>query len=141
MARFVDTNILVYAEDRDAGPKRERAMDLLIDCWNSGDGVVSVQVLKEFYVTVTRKLRNPLASQQAEGMVAEYLTWRVVESDSALLRNGIRLSQSASLSLWDALVVEAALRSGCDRLYSEDLNHGQRFGQLEIVNPLLESGR
>lgn len=141
MARFVDTNILVYAEDLDAGPKRERAMALLMDCWNSGDGVISVQVLKEFYVTVTRKLRNPLAAEQAEEIVAEYLTWRVVDSDSALLRHGIRLSQSASLSLWDALVIEAALRSGCDRLYSEDLNHGQRFGQVEIVNPLLESGR
>ena len=139
MARFVDTNILVYAEDRDAGPKREQALDLLLDCWKSGDGVVSVQVLKEFYVTVTRKLKSPMVPEKAEAIVAEYLTWRVVESDSALLRNGIRLSQSASLSLWDSLVVEAALRSGCDRLYSEDLNHGQRFGGLEIVNPLLES--
>ena len=137
VARFLDTNILVYAEDLDAGQKREKALDLLIDCWNSGDGVVSVQVLKEFYVTVTRKLQSPMASEKAEAIVGEYLTWRVVESDSALLRNGIRLSRSASLSLWDSLIIEAALRAGCDRLYSEDLNHGQRFGHLEIVNPLL----
>ena len=141
MARFVDTNILVYAEDRDAGTKREQALDLLLDCWKSGDGVVSVQVLKEFYVTVTRKLRSPMHPDQAERIVAEYLTWRVVDSDSELLRNGIRLSQSASLSLWDALIVEAALRCSCDRLYSEDLSDGQCFGQLEIVNPLLESRR
>lgn len=137
MARFVDANILIYAEDLDAGEKREKAVELITGCWKEGDGVVSVQVLKEFYVTVTRKLRRPMAPRKAESIVDEYLTWRVIASDPGLLRRGIARSRSSCLSFWDALVVEAALRGECDRLYTEDLNHGQRFGRLKIVNPLL----
>ena len=80
-----------------------------------------------------------MTSERAEEIVSEYLTWRVVDSDSTLLRNGIRLSRTASLSLWDSLIIEAALRASCRQLYSEDLNHGQRFGHLQIVNPLLKT--
>jgi predicted nucleic acid-binding protein len=132
---FVDTNILVYAEDRDAGRKHEVARDLIVDLWNSRDGVLSVQVLQELYVTLTRKVRRPLSAARAAELVREYLAWRVVDNDGALLIGAMALQQKGSLSFWDALIVEAASAAGCQRLYSEDLNPGQRFGAVEIVNP------
>jgi predicted nucleic acid-binding protein len=133
---FVDTSILVYAEDRDAGIKHEPARDLVARLWNERSGVVSVQVLQEFYVTVTRKLKRPLAAPRAAEIVREYLTWNVVANTGDLLVHAMSLQQSARLSFWDALVVQAAVDAGCDALYSEDLNEGQRFGPLIIVNPL-----
>lgn len=132
---FVDTNVLVYAEDRDAKGKHESARDLVVRLWEHRDGVVSVQVLQEFYVTVTRKMKKPLTSSKALAIVAEYLTWTVVENTGALLTGAIELQQRSRISLWDAMVIQAALAAGCDRLYSEDLNAGQRFGPLVIINP------
>jgi predicted nucleic acid-binding protein len=132
---FVDTNILVYAEDRDAKRKHDRARDLVVELWRSGDGVVSVQVLQEFYVTVTRKLKKPLAPSRALEIVEQYLTWTVVENTGGLLTAAIDLQQKAQLSFWDAMVVQAAIEGGCNRLYSEDLNAGQRFGSVVVVNP------
>lgn len=132
---FVDTNILVYAEDKDAKQKHEIARDLLVQLWNERDGAISVQVLQEFYVTVTRKLKKPLSSAKALEIVDEYLTWTVVENTAKLLTAAIALQQRAQLSFWDAMVVQAALEAGCDKLHSEDMNAGQRFGSLVIVNP------
>lgn len=135
MPRFVDTNILVYAEDRDAKAKHGIARDLLVELWDNGGGVVSIQVLQEFYVNVTRKLKKPLNSAKALDIVREYLTWTVVENTGRLLTSAIELQQKAQLSFWDAMVVQAAIEAGCDRLYSEDLSAGARFGSLVIVNP------
>jgi predicted nucleic acid-binding protein len=132
---FVDANILVYAEDLDAGPKHVVARDLITDLWHSGEGVLSIQVLQEFYVTTTRKMSRPLSREDALGIVEQYLLWRVVENNKRLLLAGIRLAASIKISLWDALVLEAALAEGCNRIYTEDLNHGQKVGDLLIVNP------
>ena len=133
---FVDTNILVYAEDKDAGPKHEAARDLVVRLWNERQGVVSVQVLQEFFITVTKKLRRPLTAARASEIVREYLTWTVVNTTGDLLVQAISLQQAARLSFWDAMVVQAAIEGGCDTLYSEDLNDGQRIGSLQVVNPL-----
>lgn len=134
---FVDTNILVYAEDRDAGSKHAIARDLVADLWHSGDGVLSVQVLQEFFVTVTRKMPKPLTSDAALRIVEQYLTWRVVENTGGLLLASIRSASALKVSFWDALILEAARAERCDRLWTEDLNHGQRVGDLTIVNPFL----
>jgi len=134
---FVDTNVLVYAEDRDAGSKHTVARNLVADLWHSGEGVLSVQVLQEFFVTVTRKIPRPLAPQEAGAIVEQYLTWRVVENTGELLLAGIRLASTLKVSFWDALILEAARVERCDRLWTEDLNHGQRVGDLTIVNPFL----
>jgi predicted nucleic acid-binding protein len=134
---FVDTNILVYAEDRDAGSKHAIARDLVADLWRSGDGVLSVQVLQELFVTVTRKMPKPLTSDEALGIVEQYLTWRVVENTGGLLLASIRSASALKVSFWDALILEAARAERCDRLWTEDLNHGQRVGDLTIVNPFL----
>jgi len=133
---FVDTSILVYAEDRDAGAKHESARDLLVRLWTDRQGVVSVQVLQEFFVTVTKKLRRPLTAARATEIVREYLTWTVVDNTGDLLIQAITLQQAAKLSFWDAMVVQAAIEAGCETLYSEDLNESQRFGSLLVVNPL-----
>ncbi len=135
MAAFVDTNVLVYAEDRDAGRKHVIARDLVADLWRSGEGVLSVQVLQEFFVTVTRKMPRPLAADKALAIVEQYLTWRVVENTGDLLVAAIRLASALQVSFWDALILEAARAAGCARLWSEDLQHGQRIGDLAIVNP------
>ncbi len=132
---FVDTNILLYAEDRDAGAKHEVSRDLIVRLWDGRDGVLSVQVLQEFYVNVTRKLPRPLTGPRALEIVREYLTWTVVENTGKLLAEAIVLQQAARLSFWDAMVVQAAIEARCEYLYSEDLNPGQRFGSLIIVNP------
>ena len=134
---FVDTKILVYAEDSDAGEKRGRARDLIVGLWDSQDGVVSVQVLQEFYVTVTRKLTRKMPSKKATAIVEEYLAWKVIDNTTDLFQSALRLHNEARLSLWDALIVEAALDAGCERLYTEDLNPGQRFSSLVVVNPFL----
>jgi predicted nucleic acid-binding protein len=132
---FVDANVLIYAEDRDAGDKHLIARNLVADLWRTGDGVLSVQVLQEFFVTVTRKLPRPLRPSEALAIVEQYLTWRVVENTGDLLLAGIRLASELKVSFWDALVIQAARTERCDRLLTEDLNHGQRIGDLTIVNP------
>jgi len=134
---FVDTNVLVYAEDRDAGSKHTIARELVTDLWHSGEGVLSIQVLQEFFVNVTRKVSRPLALEDAFAIVEQYLTWRVVENTGDLLLGGIRLASTLKISFWDALMVQAARVANCDRLWTEDLNHGQRIGDLVIVNPFL----
>lgn len=135
MPSFVDTNILVYAEDRNTKTKHEAARDLIIELWEDREGVLSIQVLQEFYVTVTRKLKKPLSVAKAHEIVREYLTWTVIENTGRLLSAALDLHQSAQLSFWDAMVVQAAIEAGCDKLYSEDLNAGQRFGSMIVVNP------
>jgi predicted nucleic acid-binding protein len=132
---FVDTNILVLAEDRDAKGKHDIARELVLGLWNDRQGVLSIQVLQEFYVTVTRKLKTPLRAAEALDAVREYLTWTVVENTGSLLLEAVELQQRAQLSFWDAMVVQAAIQAGCDRLYSEDLNAGQRIDSVTIINP------
>lgn len=135
MPSFVDTNVLVYAEDSDAKDKHRIARDLVLELWDLRDGVVSMQVLHEFYVTVTRKLKRPLTVGKARDIVDEYLTWTVIDNTGPILLGAIDVQRHVKLSFWDALVVQAAITAGCDRLYSEDLNAGQRFGAMVVVNP------
>jgi predicted nucleic acid-binding protein len=127
VADFVDTNILVYAEDRDAGSKHVMARDLVGHLWRSGQGVLSVQVLQEFFVTVTRKVPRPLASDAALAIVKQYLTWRIVENTGNLLVAAIGAASAHQVSFWDALILEAARMARCDCLWTEDLKYGQRI--------------
>jgi predicted nucleic acid-binding protein len=138
---FVDTNVLVYAYAYDhpehavVGLKNVIARDLVVSLWETRRGVVSVQVLQELYVTLTRKGKPPLDPEQAHRVVREYLAWEVVENTPELLVAAIELQRDAQLSLWDAMIIRAALDVGCSELYTEDLNAGQRFGPLLVVNP------
>lgn len=136
---FVDTNVLVYAYDRAAGAKRDFARDLLEALWNEGRGVLSTQVLQEFYVNIRRKTRPPVSQEVARALVADYLVWDPIVNDGATVLEAIDVGHRYQLSLWDALIVVAARRGDASVLYSEDLNHGRTFGSVQVLNPFLES--
>jgi predicted nucleic acid-binding protein len=132
---FVDANVLVYAYDTDAGRKHERAQSILVDLWESESGVVSTQVLQEFYVTVTRKLPKPLPKRTAREIVATYESWSVHRPGIADVVAASELEERHRLAFWDALIVVSAQHSGTERLLSEDLQDGRRIAGVRIANP------
>jgi predicted nucleic acid-binding protein len=132
---FVDTNVLVYAYDRSAGKKHERARSLLADLWSAQNGCLSVQVLQEFYVTITRKVPRPLDPDMARQQV-EYLGYWLMHAPTAAdVVEAIRLHQAQHLSFWDAMVVTSASKLGCQILWSEDVSAGYALGGLTVQNP------
>jgi predicted nucleic acid-binding protein len=134
---FVDTNILVYAHDVDAGEKHERASALIADLWGSRSGALSTQVLQEFYITVTRKLPTPVAKRHAREAVEDYATWQVYSPNSVDIVAASSLEERRQLSFWDALIVIAAHRIGATRMVSEDFQHGLNIDGLLVSNPFL----
>lgn len=132
---FVDTNVLVYAHDAHEPAKSALAGQILRGLWATDRGVLSTQVLQEFYSVATKKLPKPLPRPVARGLVADYAEWCSVETDALLIVSATRLEEDHQVAFWDALIIEAALRSGATRLLSEDLQHGRRFGDLVIENP------
>jgi predicted nucleic acid-binding protein len=135
MRRFFDTNVLVYMFDGSEPQKKRRAQELLRQAVADGAALLSTQVLQEFFVAVTRKLSIPLRHQDAERAVRDLAVLPLIEVDAEIILRAIATMQSRRLSFWDALIVESALRGGATVLYTEDLNHGERFGTLVIENP------
>jgi predicted nucleic acid-binding protein len=132
---FVDTNILVYAHDLDAGEKHERAKRRVAELWSRPTPpALSVQVLQELFVSLQRRGVTRVAARE---VVEDYLHWRVVENTGDLLLEGIAAMDRWSLSFWDALIVAAARKAGAKELWSEDLNVGQDYGGVKVVNPLV----
>ncbi|HEY6310017.1 MAG TPA: PIN domain-containing protein [Streptosporangiaceae bacterium] len=133
--RFVDTNILVYAHDDSAGAKRDQARALVEQLWESRDGCLSVQVLQEFFVSVTRKIAKPLDAETAEEIIADLSHWHghVPAADDVL--GAIGIHQRTGISFWDAMIVRSAAEMGCAVLYSEDLNAGQEYSGVLAENP------
>jgi predicted nucleic acid-binding protein len=132
---FVDTNVLVYAYDASETIKQPMAQAVLEGLWSSGRGVVSTQILQEFYSVATSRLKPPMSPGQAREIVSLYSTWTVVLIEPALILTASRLQEQHRLSFWDALVVEAARAAGAGRLLTEDLNDGQEFGHVRIEDP------
>lgn len=132
---FVDTNILIYAHDRDAGGKSEIAATRMRELWAAEQGVLSVQVLQEFFVNVTRKIANPLPLPTAREVLRVYRSWVRRETTAETVLRATELMELARLSFWDALIIAAAEESGADTLLSEDLNDGQIIAGVKIVNP------
>ena len=135
MTAFFDTNVLVYCTDATAPAKQSRARTLVAGSTAAGEAVVSTQVLIELFNVMTRKQKMPPATAQA--LALAYAEWPVVVSDMALVGAAMEKSVRHQLSIWDAMVIEAATRAEAQTLYSEDLSHGQRFGSLTVVNPFL----
>lgn len=135
---FVDTNILVYAYDRGAGTKHELAMGLVEKLWQEGTGALSTQVLQEFYVNIRRKASKPVSIEQARSLIADYLSWNPIVNDGATMLEAIDVEHRYQLSFWDSLIVVAAQKSGADVIFSEDFNHGQKFGTVVVKNPFAE---
>jgi predicted nucleic acid-binding protein len=138
MAVFFDTNVLVYCTDTTAPDKQLRARGLVAQLAAAGEAVVSTQVLIELFHTLTRRQKMPPLTAQV--LTQAYTAWPVVDSDVTLVNAAIEKSIQHRLSIWDAMVIEAALRADAQTLYSEDLTHGQRFGALSVVNPFLPAG-
>ena len=130
---FVDTNVLIYAVD-EAHPKKHEAAKLWrSELWKSRRGRISFQVLQEFYANVSQKW--PAARQQAQAEVRNLLAWRPVVVDAEVLEQAWKIQDRYQLSFWDALILRSAQASQCSVLWSEDLQNGQRWGNLEVRNP------
>lgn len=132
---FVDANILVYAFDSSAGSKQVAARRLLEGLWESRAGCLSIQVLQEFFVTVTRKVAKPLPVEEASSRVREFTAWRVFSPTADDILSAIGLHAQVNIGFWDAMIVLAASESGCDVLWTEDLNDGQVLRGVRIRNP------
>lgn len=131
---FVDTNILIYAHDRSAGEKRERAARALERLWDEQTGRVSVQVLQEFYVTVTQKFAA--ARPSAREIIRTYTPWVHYPTTPETILRASEIAELSQLSFWDGLIVASAEQVGASHLYTEDLNPGQSIVGVKIVNPL-----
>jgi predicted nucleic acid-binding protein len=132
---FVDTNLLVYARDDSEPAKRDRAREVMHRLWTSGSGRLSHQVLHEFYVTVTRKLKPGLTRDEAREEVRDLLSWNPVPISASLYECAWEIEERWNLSWWDSLIAASARLAGCSILLSEDMQDGLDLGGLRIVNP------
>ncbi len=131
---FVDTNILIYAHDLDADDKHDKALQLVRQFWERREvPALSIQVLQEMHVTLTRK---GVAIEDSADTVRRYLSWRVIHNTKTTLRRAFEVQQRWQLSFWDASIIAAAQQSGAATLWSEDFNSGQDYGGVTVVNPL-----
>lgn len=138
---FIDTNILVYAHDRSAGLKHQRAQALIESLWESGQGVLSTQVLQELCINLRRKIPKPLPVDEVRQLVRDYSTWEVVNNSPQSILDALDVEVRYRTSFWDALIVQAAEAAGASILYSEDLASGQKYSSLRVINPLTTPAR
>ena len=132
---FLDTNVLVYLFANEDPRRQEPAERLYGQTAADGSTVISTQVLQEFYSVATRKLRAVIDPSTARLALQEFTEHRVVQVTPRMVLQAAGRSDSDQLSIWDALIVEAALAGGCRTLYSEDFAHGRAFGPLRVVDP------
>jgi len=132
---FVDSNILVYAYDRSAGEKWQRARDLLDQLWSDAQGCVSVQVLQEFYVAITQKVQKPLAQQAAADIVRDLSYWKLHAPVAEDVLGAIDLQRRHRISFWDAMILWSAAQRGCTTIWSEDLSANRDYDGVVVRNP------
>ncbi len=137
--QFVDTNVLVYAYDSSAEGRHNQAKALLTELWQNGLGCLSIQTLQEFFVTITRKVARPMAADQAAQIISDLGHWRVHTPTVEDVLAAIALQQRFRLSFWDAMVLTSAEQLECSVLWSEDLNPGQSYTGVKVVNPFADT--
>lgn len=131
---FVDTNILVYAHDKNAGEKHKTAKKMIETLWNKRiPPSISVQVLQELYVNV---IKGGLSDKESNGLIEDYLNWDVIDNDSSLLLEGIKEKSRWKISFWDGLIIAAARQAKASIIWSEDLSASQNYGGIVVLNPL-----
>ena len=130
---FLDTNILVYAVTSDAEEhtKRQRALEII----ETEDFAISAQVLQEFYVTVTKKIEIPLSPHQTLEWLEQFEAFQCVPIETSLVKITAEISERFKISYWDGAIVAAAELLGAQTLYSEDLNHEQKYGTVQVIDP------
>ena len=133
---FVDTNVLIYAHDLDAQSKHDSARRILRELWSERSGVLSPQVLQEFYVNVTRKIKRPLNKPTARQVVSNYAIW-CVDTTPSDISVAFRIEDEHRIGFWDALIIASAIKSGATRILSEDLNNGQTIAGIRIESPFV----
>ena len=133
--QFIDTNILVYAHDASAAEKHDKAKALLKLLWTSRVGCLSIQVLQEFFVTITQKVPKPLPVLGASQIISDLAVWRVHSPTAEDVLQAIELQSRFQLSFWDAMIIQSAHQEGCQILWSEDLNAGQTYYGVQVRNP------
>src|SRR6185437_9794543 len=133
---FVDTNILLYAHDRSAGLKHERARQLVERLWTSGQGVLSTQVLQELSINLRRKVARSLPMEEVREIIQDYLSWEIVVNNPASVLQALEIETRYQTSFWHALILQAAETSGAAVLYSEDFSAEQQYGSVQVLNPL-----
>ncbi|MFM2059551.1 MAG: hypothetical protein RLY71_3936 [Pseudomonadota bacterium] len=134
---FVDTNVLLYADDAADAVKHRRALDWLQALWLSRAGRLSTQVLNEYYFNATRKLKPPVKQGDARAEVRRYQHWRPWAVDHQTVETAWALESRYGLSYWDGLIVASALHQGCRYVLTEDLQHGQQIDSVQILNPFV----
>ncbi|MBL8318247.1 MAG: PIN domain-containing protein [Burkholderiaceae bacterium] len=136
-AVFVDTNVLLYSEDGADADKQSRALVWLKELWTRRCGRLSTQVLSEFYVNATRRLKPAMPSGDARAEVRRYQRWHPWQVDQATIEAAWAVESRYKLGFWDALIVAAAQQQACEILLSEDLQHDQRFDAVRVINPFV----
>ena len=134
---FVDTNILVYAKDDSNPEKQSIALKWLRKLWDDGNARTSTQVLNEYFVTTTRKLKPGLSNSEAWNDIQDFMVWNPIAIDRQILTESYKLFNAHSLSWWDSLIVASAVKENAVTLLSEDLNNGQKIAGVTILNPFL----
>jgi predicted nucleic acid-binding protein len=132
---FVDTNVLVYAHDRSAGEKNTAAQQLIRRLWETGNGCLNVQILQEFYVTVTRKVALPLNFEEAAEIIRDLSFWHMHIPTAEDVLGAIDIQRHYKSSFWDAMVIHSAVCLGCKVIWSEDLANGQIYKNAQVKNP------
>ena len=133
---FVDTNVLIYAHDVDQKEKHSIARMLVTELLKTRTGVLSPQVLQEFYVNVTRKIAKPLTKRVARDIVEDFRVW-CIDTTAGEVATAFRIEDEAKISFWDALICASALKAGAEVILSEDMNAGQKVAGIRIENPFL----
>jgi len=133
--QFVDTNIFVYAYDRGDGIKQSLARKLITDLWENRKGCVSIQVLQELYVTVTKKASTPLPPETTLKIISALGEWTHHVPDVGDIIEAVQFQQKYGISFWDAMIINSACKTGCSILWTEDLNSGQVYGNVTVYNP------
>ena len=135
---FLDTNIFVYSFDQSAPQKSRKSAQLIREALTTQKGVISFQVVQEFFNVALRRFIQPMQATDAEQYLSTVFRPLLrVHSSQALYAEALHLHAQSGLSWYDSLIVSAALQARCDLLFTEDLQHGQRFGGLRVVNPFL----
>jgi len=134
---FFDTSILVYANDISEPEKRNRSRSLIHDAAVSGSGCISTQVLAEFWVTVTQKLKVPLAADLAREQINLFSAFRIIPVDHATVLEALRIQQRWNLSYWDSQILASAGMANASVLYSEDMQNGANLNSIRVCNPFL----
>lgn len=137
MRVFIDTNLWAYRLDQREPEKSRHISCWLADITQDHEVVISTQVLIELRSVATRKLQPALSDRQISELLEALSGFEVVSADATLVLDAHQLAITEQLSWFDALIIEAAIRSRCDVLFSEDLSHGRRISGLRLINPFL----